>query len=103
MQLFIELVFVLSILGLWTVCEKYRKLMNELAQVADLDNIDPAAAVAEIFFCKLETFLVVTVGLQTTQEHHKFFGCAIVGVLQRKHCISEVRSEKSSYHPSCIS
>lgn len=61
MQLFIELknslekmhlklVFVLSILGLWTVCEKYRKLMNELAQVADLDNIDPAAAVAEIFF-----------------------------------------------------
>lgn len=61
MQLFIELknslekmhlklVFVFSILGLWTVCEKYRKLMNELAQVADLDNIDPAAAVAEIFF-----------------------------------------------------
>ena len=46
----LTLVFVLSILGLWTVCEKYRKLMNELAQVADLDNIDPAAAVAEIFF-----------------------------------------------------
>lgn len=46
----LTLVIVLSILGLWTVCEKYRKLMNELAQVADLDNIDPAAAVAEIFF-----------------------------------------------------
>lgn len=46
----LKLGFVLSILGLWTVCEKYRKLMNELAQVADLDNIDPAAAVAEIFF-----------------------------------------------------
>ena len=47
----LKLVFVLSILGLWTVCEKYRKLMNELAQVVDLNNnIDPAAAVAEIFF-----------------------------------------------------
>ena len=58
--------------------------MNELAQVFDLNNIDPAAAVAEIFFCKLETFLVVTVGLRTTQEHYKFFGCVIVGVSQRK-------------------
>ena len=80
----LKLVFLLSILGLWTVCEKYRKLMNELAQVFDLNNIDPAAAVAEIFFCKLETFLVVTVGLRTTQEHYKFFGCVIVGVSQRK-------------------
>ena len=51
------------------MCEKYRKLMNELAQVVDHNNIDPVAAVAEIFFCKLETFLVVTVGLRTTQEH----------------------------------
>ena len=61
MQLFIELktwfrkimhlklVFFLSILGLWTVCEKYRKLMNELAQVVDHNNIDRAAAVAKIF------------------------------------------------------
>ena len=80
----LKLVFLLSILGLWTVCEKYRKLMNELAQVVNLNNIDPAAAVAEIFFCKLETFLVVTVGLQTTQEHYKFFGCVMVGVSQRK-------------------
>ena len=30
------------------MCEKYRKLMNELAQVVDLNNIDPAAAVAKI-------------------------------------------------------
>ena len=45
----LTLVFVLSILGLWTVCEKYRKLMNELAQVVDLNNIDPAAAVTKIF------------------------------------------------------
>jgi len=43
----LKLVFLLSILGLWTVCEKYRKLMNELAQVVDLNNIDTAAAVAE--------------------------------------------------------
>ena len=45
----LKLVFLLSILGLWTVCEKYRKLMNELAQVVDLNNIDPAAAVAKNF------------------------------------------------------
>ena len=31
------------------MCEKYRKLMNELAQVVDHNNIDPAAAVAKIF------------------------------------------------------
>ena len=31
------------------MCEKYRKLMNELAQVVDLNNIDPAAAVAKNF------------------------------------------------------
>ena len=80
----LKVVFLLPILGLWTVCEKYRKLMNELAQVVDLNNIDPAAAVAEFFFCKLETFLVVTVGQQTTQEHHIFFGYVIVGVSQRK-------------------
>ena len=52
-----ELVFLLSIVGLWTVCEKYRKLMNELAQVAELDNIDPSVARAENFSLQARDFL----------------------------------------------
>ena len=52
-----EFVFLLSIIGLWTVCEKYRKLMNELAQVAELDNIDPSAAQAENFSLQARDFL----------------------------------------------
>ena len=30
----IHFIFMCSIQGLWKVCEKYRKLMNELAQVS---------------------------------------------------------------------
>lgn len=64
----LKLVFLLSILGLWTVCEKYRKLMNELAQVVDLNNIDPAAAVGENVFLQAGDFLSL---LLLDCEQHK--------------------------------
>ena len=108
MQLFIELkfrkimplkvVFLLPILGLWTVCEKYRKLMNELAQVVDLNNIDPAAAVAEFFFLQArDIFSCYCWTANNTRTPYVFWICYCRCVAKEKPAICiltvSVRSE----------